>query len=341
MKRKLLSLFTIAFIFTLLVSSPVYAIANPDDIAFGSGTTSQYAVFKNVDETGDWLILAEGLVEYTVTPTDYTASEAYLFEILGTDGVTTLFSKALNAWGNRPISIYLTAAQVTAAGLVSGSAYVLRISGNPLVFPSLTGNSVIATLTAADYIDQSVGATSDSPTDNSLRNFCILVAENIEAYDTPVSSYLDEIQGYSYLTNSGADIFIEGIPNLYNFCPILFQYGAERVNADVPSSTGSYAAVLTPLDKWGVTVANGLTNIGVYLGINQALAGSVVLFVLVAMLAVYIYNKTQSGLASLVMVASTPFIGGFLGLMPIALAFIFTIVIIILMGYYFFSRGAL
>jgi hypothetical protein len=340
MKRLYLSIL-LSITVTILAVTPVFAIANPDDIAFGSGTTSQYAAFYDVGETGDMLFIAEGLVEYALTPTDYTAEQAFVFELLDTDGVTSLYSVPVTDYGDRPISIYLTAAQVTAAGLVVGTAYVFRISGNPLIFPSLTGNSVTATLTVADWIDQNLGVDNDPYTDNLLRNFCVLVVNNMEAYDTPTTSYKTTVNGFTALSIAGGNLFLDGVPNLYNLCPILFQAGAEQMSADVPSSTGSYAAVLTPLDKWGTTVSNGLTNIGVYLGINQALAGSVVLFVLVAMLSVYIYNKTQNGLASIILVASTPFIGGFLGLMPIALAFIFTIVIMILMGYYFFSRGAL
>lgn len=341
MKLKLISIILIIVASILLSASIVLAISNPDDIDFGSGDTAQYLVFENVNEDGDMLFVAEGLVEYASEPTDYDASESFIFEVLNEDGDETLISRALEAYGNRPISIYQNPQQVTDLGLVSETQYIIRISGNPLVFASMTGNSVNATLTAADYIDQSIGADSDVPTDNNLRNFCINVAENIEDYDSPVNDYLITIQGYQYLTSEGADIFVEGIPNLYNFCPILFQYGAEAMESDEPESTGTYALTLTPLNKWGQLTADGLTNIGVFLGINQALAGSVVLFLAAIALAVYTYKQTGSGIATTVLVAAAPFIGGFLGLMPMALAFIFVIVIITLMGYYFLSRGAL
>lgn len=317
------------------------AISNPDSISFGTDNTTSYKVFENVNETGDMLFVAEGFVYYATEPTDYNANEAFLFQLVDTDNTTILIARPINDYGDRPISIYQDADQVDALGLVSGTGYVLRLCGNPSIFPTLTGNSVSVTLTEEDYVDQSVGKDSVTPTDNDLRNFCILMAQDIQDYDVPTSDYVTPIQGYNYLTTTGGQIFIEGIPNLYNICPILFQYGSQVVSGDEPESTGSYAAVLTPLNKWGETTANGLTNIGVFLGINQALAGSVVLFLLVILLAVYVYNKTQSGITVLLMVASTPFLGGYLGLMPMALAFIFVIMIAILMGYYFFSRGAL
>lgn len=335
--------FLLALLFACLAIAvtPAYAISNPDSIAFGTGTTPTYNVFENVLEAGDWLVVAEGYVHYTTTPTDYTASEAFLFELLDTDGVTTLVSVPLRQYENRPISIYLSVSRVTDLGLTSGGAYVVRITGNPAIFATSTGNTVSATLAASDYIDQELGADSDPPNDNLLRNFCVVMAEHIEDNDAPAVPYLENVQGYQYLTLDGASIFIEGIPYLVAMCPILFQAGSEPMESDAPESTGAYALTLTPGQKWGTTVANGLTNLGLFLGINQALAGSVVLFVLSAAFAVGAYQMTGSGVFVMLVMAAMPFVGAYLGLMPVALAFIFVIFIVVLLGYFFFSRGAL
>lgn len=347
--KKLLIITAFTLLGLSLLASPILAITNPDDIDFGSGTLPLYKVFENVQETGDMLFVAEGLVEYA-NPADYApydACESYLFEILTTDGATTLLSTPLNDYGDRPISIYQTAAQVTAAGLVSGTAYGFRITGNPLIFPSPVGNSVTTYLTGEDYVDQLLGVDGGVASDNPLRNFLIIMAENIEAYDVihiagvAVGDYITPIQGIRYLTIDGGDIFLEGIPELGAFCLILFQAGLEPLEGDTPESTGAYALTLTPAQKWGQTVGNGLTALGDYLGINQMLAGSVVLFGLGLMFAAYVYKETDSGITVLLIIATLPFIGSYLGLMHIALAFIFTISISVLVGYFFFSRGAL
>jgi hypothetical protein len=333
-KLKRLSLLILILLF--LIASPVLAISNPDSIAFGL-----YGVYENAAETGDMLIIAEGIVEYTVEPTDYDADEAFIFELLNTAGNVTLASTTLNDYGDRPVSMYLSASQVTALGLVSGTGYKLRIMGNPLVFPTPTGNSVNLTLSAEDYIDQSDGADSSVPTDNELRNFIIQMARNIEDYDTPTDDYLTVVQGYKYLTIAGADIFIEAIPNITTICSVAFQAGLEVMSANPPESTGAYALTLTPENQWGTTVANGLTNLGLYLGINQALAGSVVLLIVAIAFAMFVYQKTESGMAVLLLIFTVPFFGAWLGLMPMALAFIAVIFVIVLLGYFFFSRGAL
>ncbi len=162
-----------------------------------------------------------------------------------------------------------------------------------------------------------------------------------EGIITALTPYIVTVQGTRYLTILGGDVFLAGVPALSSFVPILFQAAIEPMQGDTPASTGAYAHALSPLTQWGATAANGLTMLGTYLGINQALAGSVILFVAVIAFAVFLYQKTESGLAVLLMVAATPFVGAFLGLMPMALAFILVIFIVVLLGYFFFSRGAL
>jgi hypothetical protein len=323
----------------MLIATPVSAIANPDSIDIG-----YYKVFTDVLETGDMFFSAEGQVIYALTPTDYTAYEAFLFEVLNVAGTDTLASTPISDFGDRPTGIYLTATQVTTLGLVSGTQYKIRVVGNPAIFASQTGNIVTITLASEDYVDQNLGDDDGVPTNNNLRNFMIEMADAIEVYDHAhgiTDDYIETVQGYKYLTLAGGDIFINGIPGLSDMCPILFQAGIEALEGEEPETTGTYALTLTPAQKWGNTAANGLTNLGIYMGINQALAGSVVLFILAIMLAVFIYSKTESGVSVLLIMSAVPFIGAYMGLMPIALAFIFVIFIIVLLGYFFFSRGAL
>jgi len=328
------------------VVSPVFAITNPNSISFGSGT-SNYKVFENVLENDDMLVVAQGYVYYVVEPTDYTASEAFTFELLNESGNVTYASTSLKSYGDRPISIYLSANQTATLGLHSGTSYGVRIMGNPLVFPSPDSNNITAYLSADDYVDQLLGVDGGVARNNPLRNFLIgtdnAMAEIIQHEDAPPagSEYILVSQGTRYLTTDGGDIFLAGIPNLSSMCPILFAASVETLSSDPPESSGAYASTLNPLSKWGTTVSNGLTNLGSYLGINQALAGSIVLFVIVIALAVWVFAKTESGIATLLLVGATPFVGAYLGLMPIAIAFILVIIIVVLLGYFFFSRGAL
>ncbi len=343
MVKKLVRAIAVAVVVLTLLASPVLAMSNPNAISFYAvGSTPIYKVFYNVMETGDRLFVAEQYVHYTVTQ-NITASEAFLFEVLNTAGNVTIASTPLKQYEAKPISIYMDASQVTAANITIGDALIIRITGNPLIFPSSVNNTVTATLGAGDYVDQLLGVDGGVATANPLRNFLIGLADDLETFDAPPvgSKYIITVQGVRYLTTTGGSIFLEGISALDSMCPILFQYSSAPMSGDTPQSTGAYTSTLTPLAKWGQTSANGLTNLGIYLGITQAMAGSVMLLILAMGLGVYVYGRTQSGVAVLLLIGTTPFLGSWMGLMPIALAFIFTIIIVVLMGFFFFSRGAL
>lgn len=331
----------IATLASLLWATPALAIVDPDEVAFGSANLSYYKVFENVLETGDMLLVAEGFVSYNTTPTDYTASQAFLFQLRSVGGSSIIAQTTLKSYGDRPISIYLSYSRVTTLGLVSGTAYQLRITSNPMVLTPSANNTASVTLSSGDYVDQELGDDGGVATNNLMRNSLLIMAENIEDYDSPSSPYIITMGGTRYLTIDGANIFLVGIPNLVYMCPILFQAAQERMVSEPPETTGAYALTLTPAQKWGKTVADGLTNLGLYLGMNQALAGSVVLFALAIAFSVFVYNRTQSGISVLLLVAATPFVGSYLGLVPMAIAILMVIFIVVLMGFFFFSRGAL
>lgn len=341
MTHRLLSIVVIIALLFILVT-PIYAMSNPSILSWGTGLSATYKVFYNVLENDDMLFVAEGYVYYPVTQ-NYTASEAFSFEVLNTTGNVTYASVMLNNYGDRPISIYLSANQTASLGLTVGASYGIRILGNPLIFASPTGNNLTAYLGAGDYVDQALGNDGGSATNNMLRIFLIGMAEHIEDEDSPPLGYeyITTVQGVRYLTSYGGDIFIEGIPNLQAMCPLLFQSSVAPMKGDSQSSNGTYASMLTPLQRWGANTAKGLENLGIYLGISTELAGSLILFIMVCCLAIYFYKRTQSGVAVTLLVAAAPFLGAWLGLMPMALAFIFTIIIMVLMSYFFYSRGAM
>jgi len=346
MLKRLLLTFGTGLLALLLVVLPVFAITigNPDTIAFGSGTgasANPYRVFANVLETGDFLFAAEGLVYYAVAQ-NYTASQAFLFEIMDTTNTTVLFATPLTSYGDRPIGIYMTATQATSANITSGTAYIVKITGNPLVFASPTGNTVSATLATGDYFDEAIFGTTPASRSygDPLRLWCLITAGNMQAYDV-VTTYLAYVQGYNYLTTTGGNLFISGISNLNNMCPLLFQASIQQLTAPAPTGTGAYAESLTPLGQMGGTIAGGLNAIGRWVGIGGDNGGALVLLVASIIVCAYIYKRTESGIVVLLLGIATPFAGVYLGLMPMALMFIAVLIVVIIMLYYFFSRGIL
>jgi hypothetical protein len=174
---------------------------------------------------------------------------------------------------------------------------------------------------------------------NPLKAFSLQIATNMQAEDG-VTTYITTVLGQRYLTTTGGSLFLAGVHSLDAMCPSLFQAGLASLSPPTAYAPGTYGASLTPLSQLGTTIANGLTNMGVFLGVGS-LSGSFVLMLALIIVAVYIFQRTQSGIAVVLLGGSAPVIGAYFGLMPLALAFTLGFFIIILMSWFFFSRGIL
>ena len=126
-------------ILTIIIAGalPVYAVPNnPDAINFGS-VALNYQAFYNVHETGDMLFMAESYIHWVGANTPPAISSiAYIFELLSTNGLTVYASIPVWAYEDKPVSIYLTKAQVDCIVKKARSLSV-DIKADP---PDLTGS---------------------------------------------------------------------------------------------------------------------------------------------------------------------------------------------------------
>jgi hypothetical protein len=349
MKRILLALF-ISSMLILSTISPVFALGNPDAIAFGSQSILRYNAFTNVAVTGDMLFICEPYIHYNVAPTDYPdGSKSFTFQVLNTAGTTVLLSVPVTGYENTIISIYQTAAQVTALGLTTGTAYKFRLSGNPAIFASLTEgvNMRTATLTTGDWINQAV---TKGTVNDTLKAFCINMAKDLQT-NYGVTTYIETIQGVEFLTAIGGGILLKGCPNLSSFAPNIFKSSQGINSPAAPLTTNELSAKggmganplldypMSPTNQLGATTANGITQLGVFLGIDAQWAGFVMLMLGMMLLCFYFYQKTQHPLVPIVMGGFILALGAYLGLMPPAMLFAIVILIVILMAWFFYSRG--
>jgi len=330
----------------LIYATPVFAVfPDPDEIYFGTKSPVSYVrCYENVAETGDMLFLAEGWVKYDPATPPGTATDYYIFEVRNVANTAVLISRPLQSYGDRPISIYLTKAQVDALPLpfVSGSAYVIRITGNPLYFaPMLEGTDMIThTLSAEEWKDQSTAVEGD-PDTNPLRNACIYIATNMEEEDTP-TDYLVTSEGVKYLNPTGASLFLAGVPSLNVWVPSLFQITTEVLESEAPDATGAYVGYVTATERLGATTGVAIANIGSWLGVSEQMAAGLIMMTLMIMLSIWLYNKTQSGKAVMVLgIAAVMPVATFLGLSSLVIMFILIIMIVLLLGFYFLTRGSL
>lgn len=334
MKRLLVSVL-IAVASVLLITSPVLAIANPDTIAFASSGAGRYKVFENVQETGDMLFVAESYIHYASEPDDYTASEAFSFQLLNVAGDTVLLQTAITDYEDTVISIYQTAAQVLAnADLSSGTLYNLRIAGNPAMFGAPTEGTNMATkpLTADDWLDQS----EYSGVDSWLYTFCITVVANIET--SSGATHTAQVGGVTYLDASGATLFLAGIPSLNVFLPEIFLTAAAPMTAEDPEHAGALQTATTPTAMLGTNIARSVTDMADFMGVSSTAAGIIIAAILGFILLPTVYFTTRNGTLSMVTASFFIVICGFLGLFPLAIAFIIAGVVLILTGFLFWGK---
>tara|TARA_Y100000310_G_scaffold298018_1_gene331548 strand:- start:914 stop:1936 length:1023 start_codon:yes stop_codon:yes gene_type:complete len=331
-KRLLVSIL-LAVMSILLISFPVLAIANPDSITFGSGTIARYKVFENVNEAGDMLFVAECYVEYAAEPSE-AAGEAFTFQVLNVAGDTVLLQRPISDYQDIVVSIYQTAAQVTAAGFVS-SAYKLRIAGNPAMFgaPNEGVNMVTATLDAAsDWLDQSEFDGINS----WLYVLLIAIVENIEAEMSV--DHTVEVGGVTYLDASGSTLFLAGIPSLNVFLPEIFQSTSTSMTAEDPASTGALQIATTPTAMLGGNMARSVTGMASFMGVSESTAGIIITSILGFVFLPVIYWRLRNG--AITMIAASLFViaCGYFGLFPLAIAFIIAGVILILTAVLFWGK---
>jgi hypothetical protein len=327
------------------VAVPIFAIANPDNIRFygnNTGGISRAYAYYNVNQTGDMLFIAETFVDYAVVPTDYTAKQAFNFELLDTDGITVLLSTPIINYGCKFDSIYQTAVQVTSLGLVNDTQYYLRITGNPAIFGTPVEDTTMVTLplTAGNWFDQSVlkGTIFDM-----LANDIILIASDLQANDG-VTTYLQLSQGQNYLTTVGGNIFLEGCPSLATYAPTAFLTSSSPSTYTEPSGTNGLETTgnINIDDQLGNNIGRGFTGLGRWIGgstIPQAFAGMLGLVIGMVVFCVVIVQVTGHPTIGVVVGSMTFIVGGVLGLMPMAMAFVITLLIVILSVWFWLSRG--
>jgi len=226
--------------------SPAYAISNPDSIDIGD-----VYVFRNVLETGDMLFFVRYDVSYSSQPSE-DAEDMFQMVVYDTDGATPLVMRPLNYYQHNIISIYLSAANNT---LTWGSAYYVRVTGNPGVFDPLVEGTNMRTrvLASGDY-----ASTED------LGGVMITQAELLEAdWDITLLTSGDR------LNTVGSAYFREAVPGLSSMAPEIFEVtttyfnftrshfteeGLNRTRENLPVSLNSAITGLNQM--FGVTNAN-------------------------------------------------------------------------------------
>ena len=233
----------IVLLLTLIIAVTAAVPANATSLP-DSDPTADFYVYRNLLETGDWLLLIAYNIPYVTTPTE-PVNETFMFRMLDTDNVTELGTVTLYVWndngyGYGVASMYWDAGNVTANGMIWNTAYTVRLSGNPVNFA--TPPEYNMQVTSADYSAQTVTATVQS----ELASRIVALAADLDTRWGlgAVYSLLSETETGTVLSVYGEAYFRGAIYGLQGLCPQVFQFVISDINLSPRSWAKNYVTTL-------------------------------------------------------------------------------------------------
>lgn len=318
-RTKVLKLASILFVFVAftLSATPAYAdTSNPDS----APTVESIAVYRNLLETGDFLVRIYANIPYAVTP-DLPVTKTFIWRLIDTDGVTVLGSTVGtnyndDGYGYNVYSLYFSAAEVASLGIVWETVYTLRLSGNPFAF--VTPPNYNFTINVSDY--NILTATADVK--SALAADIISVATDLDTKWGLANSLLLETETGTVLSIYGETFFRGAIYGVQALAPTAFRFVLKDIEIVSRNWTSNYTDSLD--NQWaGTWVQTAKEGSIALLGTGYDLMSIILLLVLCAGIIIAnasLVNDSWNGLLDaafiLVVAAKLGVYGlGFLGLL--------------------------
>lgn len=262
-----------------IVPRALAAPAAPDVI-----NLEDVAAFQDLLETDDMLVTAYYRLSYATIPDDQ-AGINFMVQLKDSGGTvlgsTVPYAYNDSGYGYGVVSIYLTAAEVTAASLGAWpfSGLTLTLRGNPSIFTTVPSDT--HTLVSGDY------STSDGNDTNETQ---------LAAWVLQYAASLEETWQLSMLTDSGllnstrgTPYFIQAIPGLRNMVNTIFSISSESPTVPTPAPTPGGAGTLagdsaTRFDGtfWLTPAFNGT---GTTLGLPNGAFQGIMIFIMIVVFA--------------------------------------------------------
>lgn len=232
----------------LLSATPVYAdTPDPDS----NPTLEDVNVYRNLLETGDMLVIIYANIPYATTP-DLPVTQTFIWRLIDTDGVTEFGSTVGYAYnddgyGYNVSSLYFTAAEFTALGIVWGTSYTIRLSGNPAAFD--TPPVYNFTINAGHY--SALTVTADVQAELAAR--ILTIAADLDNKWGLASAYslLTQSETATVLSIYGEAFFRGAIHGLQAMAPTVFSVVIRPIDIDPRDWSDNYTASLT--GQWSGT----------------------------------------------------------------------------------------
>ena len=232
----------------IISGTPVYAdTADPDS----TPTIQNFNVYRNLLETGDWLLVIYANIPYGTLPSTPVTS-TFIWRMIDIDGVTELgdtvgYAYNDDGYGYNVYSMYWSAAEVTANGMIWNTAYGVRLSGNPAVFD--TPPTYNYTIAIGDYSTLTV--TADVQVELGARILDIAADLDNKWGLSGTTSLLTQADAGTVLSLSGEAFFRGAIFGIQAMAPTIFSVIIRNLNIVDRTWTDNYTLNLTA--QWGGT----------------------------------------------------------------------------------------
>lgn len=238
----------LALLAVLLIATPAYAdTADPDS----TPTVDKINIYRNLLETGDWLVLVYANIPYA-TPPSTPVTQTFIWRLMDTDNVTEKASTVGtnyndDGYGYNVYSMYLTADNATGMTYGGAVSYTIRLSGNPAVFdtPPVYNYSV----NAGDYSTETAGTAIQA----ELAARILALAGDLDSkWGLPAAySLLTQNETATVLSVYGEAFFRGAIHGLQAMAPRAFSVVIRAIDIDPRAWSENYTADLTT--QWSGT----------------------------------------------------------------------------------------
>lgn len=258
----------IAIIAIFSLATPAYAIDLPDS----TPEVESINCYRNLLETGDFLIVVYENTPYTTTP-DIDYGDAFIWRLFDTDGTTELaqatgydYNEA--GYGYNLISFYFSASEAP----TWGQQYYLRLSGTPSAFPSPPEyNYQIETTDYSSF-------TESADVEAELTAHILNLAQDLDNKWGLEDAYslLLEIETGTVLSIYGEAFFRGAIYGCQALAPQVFRLVINEVDTDPRAWTDEYSENLST--QYAGTWVEGTIDAGGDLfGVDYNLLGIIIM----------------------------------------------------------------
>lgn len=310
----------------LLLLAIIFIAATPvcadTELPDSTPTLEGINIYRNLRETGDWLVLLYANIPYATTP-DLPVTQTFTWRLIDTDnttelGSTTGYAYNDDGYGYNVYSMYFDADNVTGTGLTWGTNYIIRLSGNPTAFddPPIYNYTV----STADY--SSLTATADVKAELAARILELAdTLDNIWGLSTTYSLITQGEAGI-YLSTFGSAFFRGAIFGIQAMAPAVFDVVIEEINIEARTWSSGYADNLTTQYD-GTWIDTAIEAGKVLFGTDYDLLSMIMLFVMAGALMVGNVMLTGDAWNGMIDVSVLGVIGSRLGMVPLGFVILF------------------